>query len=144
MLQVIEPYTEICSEHLFFSYAFIEVTKIFEQLSVCFHSENWLQNALDNEYDLEEMSTFSARHYKFACSDTKDPTISVEFGTVEKNRKGKTLYYYDCEDYCKRLLGNTYSIPVVEHLLRPLKLLFLEREYNGAMYKFVWETNSDS
>lgn len=68
----------------------------------------------------------------------------MKFGIVEKNKKGKTLYYFDCEGYCKRLLGNSYSIPVVEHLLRPIKDLFLQREYDDTVYSFVWESNNNS
>ena len=116
---------------------------IFDKLHTLFHSENWAEEALQNEWDIEELSSFSACNYKFAYSD-KDQMVSIKFGTVEKNRKGKTLYYYDCEGYCKRLLGNTYSIPVVEHLLRPCKDLFLEKEYENARYDFVWESNNSN
>ena len=84
---------------------------------------------------------FSACSYKFVCDDkTVDPMVKVKLGTVEKNQKGKTLYYFDSEGYCKRLLGNSYSIPVVEHLLRPLKNLFQEKQYDeNASYEFSWQ-----
>mmetsp|Transcript_40219 Transcript_40219/g.84473 ORF Transcript_40219/g.84473 Transcript_40219/m.84473 type:complete len:292 (-) Transcript_40219:62-937(-) len=119
------------------------VKPIFEKLCASFHSEDWLNNALDNEWDIGRLKYFSACDYKFGYS-YKDGMISVKFGTVDKNKKGKALYYHDCDDYCKRLLGNSYSIPVVEHLLRPLKDLFLQREYDNADYKFVWEQTISS
>ena len=111
---------------------------VFEKVCASFHSEDWLINAVENDWDIEELGVFSTCHYKFVCTG-KDPMVSVKFGTVEKNKNDKTLYYYDCEGYCKRLLGNSYSIPVVEHLLRPVKDLFLQQEYDDAVYSFPWE-----
>ncbi|KAL7543185.1 hypothetical protein ACHAXR_012598 [Thalassiosira sp. AJA248-18] len=124
------------------SHPCFKVTMIFEKLSDSFHSENWLEQSIDNG-SFEELSAFSGRQYKFVCGDKDDPMVRVKFGTVEKNSNGKTLYYYDCEGYCKRLLGNSYSIPVVEHLLHPIKDLFLQREYSDAEYSFVWEPRSN-
>lgn len=120
-----------------------KVKPIFEKLCASFHSEDWVNYAVDNEWDLEDMRRFSACNYKFAFCD-KEQSVTLKFGTVEKNKKGKTLYYYDCEGYCKRVLGNGYSIPVVEHLLKPVKELFLEREYQNAEYNFAWETSSNT
>ncbi len=108
----------------------------FEKLCAAFHSEIWLDDALMNEWDVEMLGKFSGCDYKFVRGD-KDHTLSIKIGTVEKSKRGKVLYHYDCDGYCKRL--NTYSIPVVEHLLRPLKDLFLEKEYDGAVYNFEWE-----
>ena len=116
---------------------------VFEKICASFHSEDWLENALQNGWDLDDIATFSACHYKFAYSG-RDGSVSVKFGTVEKNNKGKPKYFFDQEGYCKRLLGNTYSIPVVEHLMRPLQDLFLQREHTDATYNFVWERNSHS
>jgi len=116
------------------------VDPIFQKMNESFHSEDWLENALQNGWCLESLGMFSACSYKFVCDDkTADPMIKVKLGTVEKNQKGKTLYYFDSEGYCKRLLGNSYSIPVVEHLLCPLKELFLEKHYDeNASYQFSW------
>mmetsp|Transcript_516 Transcript_516/g.949 ORF Transcript_516/g.949 Transcript_516/m.949 type:complete len:222 (+) Transcript_516:1036-1701(+) len=119
------------------------VKEIFERVCESFHSEDWYENAIDNDWNLEHLGQFSARHYKFVFSD-KDPMITVKLGTVENNKNGKTLYFYNCEGYSKRLLGNSYSIPVVEHLLRPLQDLFLQQEYDNAEYRFLWERSGNN
>lgn len=111
---------------------------IFEKMNESFHNEDWLEHALQNDWCLEYLGMFSAGSYKFVCDDKA--VVKVKLGTVEKNQKGKTLYYFDSEGYCKRLLGNSYSIPVVEHLLKPLKDLFQEKQYDeNASYEFSWK-----
>ena len=112
------------------------VEPIFEKMNESFHSEDWLENVLQSGWCLESLGMFSACSYKFVCDDkTADTMVKVK----EKNRKGKTLYYFDSEGYCKRLLGNSYSIPVVEHLLKPLKELFQEKQYDeNASHEFTW------
>ena len=93
---------------------------------------------ISNGWDLENLGLFSARRYKFVCTG-KDQIVTLKLGTMEKNKNGKTLYFYDCDGYCKRLLGNTYSIPVVEHLLSSLRDVFLHKRYDNAVYRFRWE-----
>ena len=119
------------------------VTLLFDKLNVLFHSENWLDDLFMNKWDYDEIIEFSGRNYKFGCNNCNDPSVSVKIGTAEKNGKGNTLYFLDRDGYCKRLLGNGYSIPVVEHLMRPLKDLFSEKEYSNADYRFTWQSDSD-
>jgi hypothetical protein len=47
--------------------------------------------------------------------------------------------FYSKEEYAKRLIGNSFSIPTVEFLLAPIKSLFAERDYTGYSYQFIWE-----
>ena len=51
--------------------------------------------------------------------------------------------YYDEEEYSKHLVGNGWSIPVVEHLLEPLRGLFHDDSflqiYDNYDYNFPWE-----
>ena len=47
--------------------------------------------------------------------------------------------FFDCEDYAKHLIGNAWSIPVVEHLLKPLKDICTERRYVNFDYKYHWQ-----
>ena len=47
-------------------------------------------------------------------------------------------YFYDEETYAKHLIGNTYSVPMIEHLLSPLKVISSDRFYDGYDYKFSW------
>ena len=49
------------------------------------------------------------------------------------------LIFFDSEQYSKHLLGNAFSIPVIEHLLEPLACLFEHQEYDGYNYRYKWE-----
>jgi hypothetical protein len=49
--------------------------------------------------------------------------------------------FFNAEDYSKRLLGNSFSIPVVEYLLTRLSEVFATREYEGFDYNYRWETD---
>lgn len=58
--------------------------------------------------------------------------------------EGKTQFsFYDEEGYSKHLIGNGWSIPVVEHLLQPLTELFVSdslfKTYENYNYDFPWE-----
>ena len=50
--------------------------------------------------------------------------------------------FFHGEDYAKHLLGNSFSIPVVEHLLTNLQDLFATRDYDGYNYHYRWETTN--
>ena len=58
----------------------------------------------------------------------------------KKNKKTKERpsQYYTAEQYAKRLLGNAFSVPVMEHLLKPLQPFFKTRTYPGYPYQFAW------
>ena len=45
---------------------------------------------------------------------------------------------FDSEEYAKHLLGNAWSIPVVERLLSPLKAICEAKQYDGYDYPFCW------
>lgn len=49
--------------------------------------------------------------------------------------------FFTDEEYAKHLLGNSFSIPVVEFLLSKLKDLFGHRKYEGFEYKYCWEVS---
>lgn len=51
--------------------------------------------------------------------------------------------FFNAEDYSKHLLGNSFSIPVVEYLLTRLREVFASREYDGYDYKYRWEEDGD-
>jgi hypothetical protein len=123
------------------------VKRIFERVEESFEAEDWFANAQEKVWDLDELLSLSARSYKFfKCSDSNETKLSLKLGTVEKlaNDDTKSLYHYDSDGYCKRLLGNSYSIPVVEHILRPLCGLFLKKQYNNADYCFAWQSENRS
>jgi hypothetical protein len=48
--------------------------------------------------------------------------------------------YYDRVMYSKHLIGNAFSVPVVEYLLGRLKEIFDQRDYGEAFnYSYCWE-----
>ena len=49
--------------------------------------------------------------------------------------------FFDHEQYGKRLIGNAFSVPVVEILMRELQSKFSKREYNDYTYRYVWRTS---
>lgn len=123
------------------------VKRIFERVEESFQAEDWLTNADKNNWDFDELQSLSARRYKFIlCSDSNETKLLLKLGTVEKlkNDDKKSLYYYNSDGYCKRLLGNSYSIPVVEHILRPLCDLFPLKKYSNADYCFAWQAYNRS
>jgi len=47
--------------------------------------------------------------------------------------------FFTSDEYGKHLVGNAFSVPVVEALLRPLQLVFARRNYVGYDYRYAWE-----
>lgn len=41
-----------------------------------------------------------------------------------------------------KLCSQAFSVPVVEHLLKPLQQLFCKHKYTGYQYSYAWEANS--
>ena len=52
---------------------------------------------------------------------------------------GRKPIFFDSEEYAKRLVGNAYSVPVMEHLLKPLQRMFRTRDYPAFQYEYPWE-----
>jgi hypothetical protein len=48
------------------------------------------------------------------------------------------LVFYDDEQYAERLIGNGFSIPLMDILLRPLKEKFGKKVYPDYVYDFKW------
>jgi hypothetical protein len=46
--------------------------------------------------------------------------------------------FFTSEGYSKHLLGNAFSIPTVELLLRPLQRIFARKDYPDFSYEFAW------
>jgi hypothetical protein len=114
----------------------LPVFDLFEKLEASFQSADWFGDAMKNNWDVVELMKFSGGSYRFELVDAK---LALKVGTADENREGKPLYFLNAQQYCKRLLGNGFSIPVVEHLLSPLRDLFLEKTYQDAVYQFAWK-----
>lgn len=82
--------------------------------------------------------------YNFAPKSS-EPFFEIKIGAPLEGKK--SLSFYNEKEYCKRLIGNGWSIPVVEHLMKPLQKLFssesLLEDYEGYDYKFPWPPYSD-
>jgi hypothetical protein len=79
---------------------------------------------------------------KFKVKKMLDPPFfQIELSSPLEGRKNHT--FYDEIGYCKHLIGNGWSIPVVEHLLQPLQDLFESESsfqtYEGYDYDYPWE-----
>jgi hypothetical protein len=51
--------------------------------------------------------------------------------------------FFDAEKYAKRSMGNAYSVPVMQHLLKPLQRIFSARNYPVFQYKYAWDTGDE-
>jgi hypothetical protein len=47
--------------------------------------------------------------------------------------------FYNADQYAKRLVGNAFSIPAVDIILRPLQGMFASKRYEGYAYAFEWK-----
>jgi hypothetical protein len=47
--------------------------------------------------------------------------------------------FYNADEYAKRLVGNAYSIPSVDIILRRLQRMFASKRYEGYTYSFEWK-----
>eukprot|EP00339_Tiarina_fusa_P001355 CAMPEP_0117007664 /NCGR_PEP_ID=MMETSP0472-20121206/7468_1 /TAXON_ID=693140 ORGANISM="Tiarina fusus, Strain LIS" /NCGR_SAMPLE_ID=MMETSP0472 /ASSEMBLY_ACC=CAM_ASM_000603 /LENGTH=535 /DNA_ID=CAMNT_0004709507 /DNA_START=15 /DNA_END=1618 /DNA_ORIENTATION=- len=88
-----------------------------------------------------KLFTFQGDYHKFRG---KHPSYKFEAVGDEVEMKmappktTETPYYFTEQGYAKRLIGNSFSIPTVEILLRPLQALFATQEYPQFSYEFVW------
>jgi len=109
------------------------VNELYAQLTqammVEFEAEATWKNKLNKKYH-----HFTSRKYKF-ISKTEAPFMEIKMSTWSTNKNEDFL---TCEQYSKRLLGNGWSIPVIEHLLFPLQQIFPKREYADYNYVFPW------
>ncbi len=100
------------------------------------HSEYWWIETYPLEK--EDVETLSGLGYKYESSHDNSPVPNVKIAGLEVGRNGDALYHFNCEEYSKHLIGNAFSIPVVQHLLAPLKEVFDSCEYDDAKYPFAW------
>jgi len=74
---------------------------------------------------------------------SEPPFFQLEVSAPQEERKDYS--FYDEEEYSKHLIGNGWSIPVVEHLLDRLRDLFQDnsclRTYKNYDYDFAWEAS---
>lgn len=93
------------------------------------YETNW-KNGLPEKYHI-----FGGLPVRFYSSD-----YSIR-AKLQPPRVNTVNDFYDHEQYGKRLIGNAFSVPVVEILLRELQNKFPKREYNDYSYTYVWRTS---
>lgn len=71
-------------------------------------------------------------------SSSPDYSIGIKLKPPKVNTADD---FFDHEQYGKRLIGNAFSVPTVEILLRELQKKFPKREYNDYTYSYVWRTS---
>lgn len=64
----------------------------------------------------------------------------IELSAPQEGKKSTN--FYDEEEYCKHLIGNGWSIVVVEHIMKGIKEMYPSkdffRQYKGFNYTFPW------
>ena len=114
---------------------------IFQNIYKACTSHDWKHGqSPENLIDLVEFSGVGM--HKFAARNDPEPGLVLKYAAPQRGKDGNLLYYFDEEEYSKHLLGNSFSIPVIEHLMSPLKEIFATRSYNDANYQFKWPHNS--
>ena len=90
-------------------------------------------------YPLESTSSDAKCKFNTLLSDIdlyKSLTLCVAYVTVysQNSSTQKIIRLH--------LLGNSFSIPVVEYLMTRLCEVFASREYEGYNYQYRWENNN--
>jgi len=88
--------------------------------------------------DLDKSLWHFSKKCKFKIEKFKDvPFFKIKISSPLETKKD--LYYFDEQEYCKHLLGNGWSIPVIEHVLKKLKDKSRNTQvYDGYEYDFPW------
>jgi hypothetical protein len=74
-------------------------------------------------------------HHFYECEFTFKNNV-LQISTELEHRQERICL--TCNEYAKRLVGNAWSIPVVEALLSPLQLVCESKDYEGFNHKFYW------
>jgi hypothetical protein len=110
------------------------------------------QNLLQNGYGITRLEPFETYWKKrlpekyhifgglpvrfYYCS-----TIGALCPKLQPPKVNTSAAFYNQEQYGKRLIGNAFSVPVLEILLRPLQTKFLLRQYQEYSYSYIWQTS---
>lgn len=99
------------------------------------------------EQDATWRGTLNDKYKHFANQDFKYGMItSPPFFEVKMSPPtiGHLPEFFTSEGYSKHLLGNSFSIPVLGHLLQPLQKVFQKKQYKGFRYQFQWHTKDSN
>jgi len=96
---------------------------------------------------------FAGNYHKLPCSEPHRFEVNTEFPYVglklspavnildvgENFITTTNPYFFNAENYAKHLIGLAYSVPVVEHLLKPIQKMFSRKDYPRFSYKYAWK-----
>jgi hypothetical protein len=81
---------------------------------------------------------FSECEFTFKKSTLDDKSVTNVLQISSELEQKEKPYRFNFDQYGKHLIGNSWSIPVVEELLSPLKDICEERQYENYNYRFYW------
>jgi hypothetical protein len=105
------------------------VNKLFAAVTTAFRSSDWTDTLVN---EISWLFDFSGLKYHFVDYVKGQPFFQVKMPVPGKEDRFK------CDDYAKHLVGNAFSIPVMEHLLRPLQNIFAAQQYMNVNHEFPW------
>jgi hypothetical protein len=101
------------------------VEKLFATLEKCFSEKDWTLH----DDCLALTADFSGQKFRFSAGHLrKHPFFEVKLGAPPVS--DKTTYFFNSDGYSKHLLGNSFSIPVVEYLLHNLREIYDTKVYS--------------
>lgn len=157
--------SNVCWCHYFFSIFLSHIVFVFvDTQSFVFTVDHLFTNIIQNGFALGLVSDrywkspggLDERYHHFSGNyhnlDVGKPPFKFEFNAskVEMEMKlapPRTLNdtsttHFNKEEYAKRLIGNAFSIPVVQIFLRFLQPLYSHQEYAQYDYDFSWHNNN--
>ena len=117
----------------------------YKDLPKGFHCFSGVYHKFDDESNELKIAAHPSglRYYEEEEEEEEEMPKKKEKGKKRKHTmsqiKWKAPHCFDETDYGCHLIGNAYSVPVVEMLLRPLNQVFeAGDEYKGHEYKYFW------
>lgn len=118
-----------------------------EDLPKGYHCFSGVQHKFDNKSNELKIATQPTGLRYYEEDEEMNKNKKIKENKKRKHRPGQIKYEapecFDETDYGYHLIGNAYSVPVVEMLLRPLKHVFeAGGEYTGHQYEYYWLRNT--
>mmetsp|Transcript_33065 Transcript_33065/g.48461 ORF Transcript_33065/g.48461 Transcript_33065/m.48461 type:complete len:147 (+) Transcript_33065:366-806(+) len=115
------------------------VKKLFDDLTQkAFVNAEQTTEKLKSWRDILDRDLWHFRKCRFRVKPQRDvPFFNIQLSIPKEGKKKDSLL--NEQQYCKHLIGNGWSIPVVEFILDGLKGVCEERKsYDGYAYNYPW------
>ena len=100
-----------------------------KELDPKYHKFNGAFHGVSNPFKFDVISGETEAEYPLIEMSMLPPFVKDK----------KRARWYTAEQYAKRLIGNAMSVPVLEHLLKPLTKLYAHKEYPEYKYHYAWQ-----